>query len=181
MQGAGAQALGNPLLLRRALDFGVRVIVAHCASQGSNADLDQGPHAATLGNFDLFARLMDEPRYEGLIFGDISAITQINRATVLARLLPRTDWHPRLLNGSDYPLPGVMPLFSLRQLCDDGYLAAHEAEILSAIRRYNPLLFDFVLKRTIALKGQRFAPTLFETRRFFDKQPARKVVSGFIA
>lgn len=42
--------------------------------------------------------------------------------------------------------------------------------MLSAIRRYNPLLFDFVLKRTLKLKGQRFAPALFETRRFFEKQ-----------
>jgi mannonate dehydratase len=31
---AQQQALGNPLLLRRALDHGVRVIVAHCASLG---------------------------------------------------------------------------------------------------------------------------------------------------
>ena len=30
-------------------------------------------------NFDLFMRLMDEKRYEGLLFGEISATTQRNR------------------------------------------------------------------------------------------------------
>ena len=34
------QKLGNPLLLRRALDHGVKVIVAHCAGLGTNEDLD---------------------------------------------------------------------------------------------------------------------------------------------
>ncbi len=34
------QKLGNPLLLRRALDHGVKVIVAHCAGLGENEDLD---------------------------------------------------------------------------------------------------------------------------------------------
>lgn len=169
VHGAGAQLLGNPLLLRRALEHGVRVIIAHCASQGSNPDIDKGPHAPELSNFDLFTRLMDEPRYQGLVYGDISAITQINRAAVLATLLQRTEWHARLLNGSDYPLPGVMPLFSLDQLLGYGYITKDQIPTLSAIRRHNPLLFDFVLKRSLKLKGQRFAPEIFETRRFFER------------
>lgn len=32
--------LGNPLLLRRALDMGVKIIVAHVASEGECDDLD---------------------------------------------------------------------------------------------------------------------------------------------
>jgi hypothetical protein len=39
--------------------------------------------------------------------------------------------------------------------------------VLSEIRRYNPLLFDFVLKRHLVAKGKRFAASVFETRRFF--------------
>ena len=35
------QELGNPLRLRRALDAGVQVIVAHCASLGTGLDLDE--------------------------------------------------------------------------------------------------------------------------------------------
>ena len=72
------QKLGNPLLLRRALDHGVKVIVAHCAGLGSNEDLDD-PDRKIVSNFDLFLRLMEEKRYEGLLFGEISAMTQFNR------------------------------------------------------------------------------------------------------
>lgn len=173
VHGAGAQLLGNPLLLRRALDHGVRVIVAHCASQGSNPDLDQGTDAPPVSNFELFARLMDEPRYHGLVYGDISAITQVNRASVLNVLLERTHWHARLLNGSDYPLPGVMPLFSLKQLVSYGYINNDEAATLSAVRQHNPLLFDFILKRSLRLNDKRFSAAVFETREFFLKSAHR--------
>ncbi len=37
-----AEHFGNPLLLRRALDAGVRVVVAHCGSMGEDRDLDRG-------------------------------------------------------------------------------------------------------------------------------------------
>lgn len=40
----GNQDDGNPLKLHRALDHGVRVVIAHCASDGHDIDLDQGPH-----------------------------------------------------------------------------------------------------------------------------------------
>ena len=72
------QKFGNPLLLRRALEAGVRVIVAHCAGLGDNEDLDD-PQRKRIPNFDLFLRLMEDKRYEGLLFADISAITQFNR------------------------------------------------------------------------------------------------------
>ena len=61
---------------------------------------------------------MDEPRYRGNLFGDIAAITQGNRMGVVATLLERRDWHARLLNGSDYPLPGVVPLIYLQALAE---------------------------------------------------------------
>src|SRR4029077_5634534 len=63
------QKLGNPLLLRGALDHGVKVIVAHCAGLGTNEDLDD-PQRRRLPNFDLFLRLLAEKRYEGLVFAD---------------------------------------------------------------------------------------------------------------
>jgi mannonate dehydratase len=31
----------------------------------------------------------------------------------LPLLLERQEWHTRFLNGSDYPLPGVIPILSL--------------------------------------------------------------------
>jgi mannonate dehydratase len=170
VHGADAQALGNPLKLRRALDAGVRVIVAHCASLGRGVDLDQGTDAARVDNFALFARLMDEPAYAGRLFGDISAVTQVNRiGPALDTLLTRTDWHPRLVHGSDYPLPAVMPLFSLRAMVERGYISESAAPVLSTIRRFNPLLFDFVLKRQLRFQGQGFAPVVFQEARVFQR------------
>jgi|RhiMetdeSRZDD1v2_1073273.scaffolds.fasta_scaffold334657_1 predicted TIM-barrel fold metal-dependent hydrolase len=162
------QRLGNPLKLRRALDHGVRVIVAHCASLGSGVDLDDGPNGPPRSNFELFGRLMDEPRYRTRLFGDISAVTQRNRVRVaFPRLLERDDWHPRLLFGSDYPLPGVLPLISAGQFARAGWLAAADVPPLNEIRRHNPLLFDFVLKRRLRAGRHAFSAEVFRTRPFF--------------
>lgn len=168
VRGTDAQDYGNPLRLRRALDAGVRVVVAHCASMGSDRDLDRGANGPPVPSFDLFARMMAETRYRERLYGDISAMTQTNRAgTALARTLRAREWHARLLNGSDYPLPGLMPIFSVDYLVALGLLDAAAAPVLTEIRRHNPLLFDFVLKRSLSIDGQRFPRTVFETRGFF--------------
>jgi len=165
VHGADRPDYGNPLRLRRALDHGVRVIVAHCASMGEDIDLDRGAGGPSVPSFDLFARLMDEARYADRLFGDISAVTQINRAgPYLHRILQRTDWHGRLLNGSDYPLPGIMPLFSVDRLASQGFIESRSVPVLKAIREHNPLLFDFVLKRELRSQGRRFPVQVFHTR-----------------
>ena len=159
------QKLGNPLLLRRALDHGVKVIVAHCAGLGTNEDLDT-PDRKQISNFDLFLRLMDEKRYEGLLFGEISAMTQFNRSgKPLRTMLAREDLHERLVNGSDYPLPAVNLLIRTRPLVKQGYINNSEAAWLKEIYDYNPLLFDFVLKRTLRLPGSSrpFPASIFMT------------------
>jgi mannonate dehydratase len=167
--GADIQEFGNPLRLRRALDAGVRVVVAHCASMGQDRDLDKGAHGPHVDGFALFARLMDEARHATRLYGDLSAMTQVSRAAgALARVLERADWHARLLNGSDYPLPGVMPLFSVDHIVSLGLLEPAAAPVLAEIRRYNPLVFDFVLKRSLRLRGAALAASVFETRRFFE-------------
>ena len=142
------QKLGNPLLLRRALDHGVKVIVAHCAGLGTNEDLDSKEREQR-ENFDLFLRLMDEKRYEGLVFGEISAMTQFNRSGKLQTILEREDLHERIVNGSDYPLPAVNILIRTRPLVKQGYLTGSEGKCLKEIYDFNPLLFDFVLKRSL--------------------------------
>jgi len=143
------QRLGNPLLLRRALDIGVRVIIAHAASLGTCDDLDNGA-GRTASCFELFLRLMDEPKYQGLLFGDISAMPQFNRMPEpMLTLLKRQDLHARLVNGSDYPLPAINSLIWTRSLARDGFITAEERQTLNEIYDYNPLLFDFVLKRTL--------------------------------
>jgi len=170
VHGANTRDYGNPLLLRRALDHGLRVIVAHCASLGEDLDIDSGRKDKRVNSFDLFARMMDEPRYEGLLFGEISAITQINRAgPALETLISRTDWHSRLINASDYPLPGVMPLFSLRGMMHKGYITKKQAAVLSGLRKHHVLLFDLILKRCLQISGKKFHKTIFHTRHVFDK------------
>jgi len=170
VHGGDTQDFGNPLRLRRALDHGVPVIVAHCASLGAGTDLDRGSHGTVVDNFDLFTRLMDEPRYQGKLFGDISAMTQLNRlGKPLDTILRRRDWHSRLLNGSDYPLPGVMPLFSVEEIAARGYLNPQLVPAISALRHHNPLMFDFVLKRNLRLDGRGFENSVFETGRTFAR------------
>jgi predicted TIM-barrel fold metal-dependent hydrolase len=145
---AGAQAFGNPLKLRRPLDLGVRVIVAHAASLGLNEDLDHPGTQAS--NFDLFARLMAEPRYQGRLFADLSALTQANRMPgPLTAILERPEWAPRLVNGSDFPLPAVDLVIWTRSMVKQGFLTKAERRALNEVYAANPLLFDFVLKRTL--------------------------------
>jgi mannonate dehydratase len=165
------QHLGNPLRLRRALEHGVRVVVAHCATLGEDRDLDRGEDGPFVASFSLFARLMDDPRYRATLYGDISSIAQVNRAgPALMELIEREDWHPRLLNGSDYPLPGLLPLYSMSRLTELGVIESRVAQVLAAVREHNPLLFDFVLKRHLRAGGKGFPRSVFETRSFFDRR-----------
>ncbi|MEO6148045.1 MAG: amidohydrolase [Sulfuriferula sp.] len=168
----GNQDFGNPLRLRRAMDHGVRVVVAHCASDGDDQDIDRGPNGPRVRSYELFARMMDEPRYADKLHADISALTQLNRAWALKAVLQRDDWHPRLLNGSDYPLPGVMPLFSATDMANRGLLDPAAVPLLQQIRTHNPLLFDFVLKRLLHSGQHQFPASVFETRRFFERKSA---------
>ena len=162
----GNQHDANPLKLCRALDAGVRVVLAHCASDGEDIDYDNGN--MNVKGFDLFLRLMDEPNYKNLIFGEIYAITLFNHAWGIKPLLQRTDLHSRFLNGSNYPLPGIPPLISLKQLVSKNLLDANNVDFFKKIRLYNPILFDFALKRLLRFEGQSFANSVFETRPFFQ-------------
>ncbi len=162
----GNQDDANPLKLRRALDAGVRVVLAHCASDGEDIDYDN--NNKKVKSFDLFLRLMDDPNYKHVLFGEISAITLFNHAWTIAPLLAQTDLHSRLLNGSDYPLPGILPLISLKQLVSKNLLDASHVDFLETIRLYNPILFDFALKRLMIFEGHSFPNNVFETRKFFE-------------
>lgn len=161
------QPLNNPLLFRKALDMGVKVIMAHCASAGQNKDLDND--GKTEENYLLFIRLMDEKMYEGQLFGDISAITQVNRmGKPLAAMLERQDLHPRLLHGSDYPLPALNAVISTKLLVSSNYLEEEDREPLNEIYKWNPLVFDYVLKRTVhhpADPTKKFSASMFIQNR----------------
>lgn len=152
------------------------MIAAHCASLGQGEDLDAAPDAGGArplrSNFELFLRLLGEERYAALLWGDISATTQFNRCEgVLAELLAREDLHPRLANGSDYPLPAIDPLIRTGQLVDLELLDPQERPLINELFDWNPLAFDFVLKRRLRLerggKVHRFADAAFHTAHLY--------------
>lgn len=143
------QRLGNPLRFRRPLDQGVKIIMAHCGSLGSDEDLDD-PARSRVPSHTLVLRLMREPKYKNLLYADISAITQVNRIPdPLLAFMQATEVHDRLVNGSDYPLPAVNILVHLRQVQKHGFIEQSDVAPLREIYRHNPLLFDFVLKRRL--------------------------------
>lgn len=157
------QRLGNPLLLRSPLAHGLRVIIAHAASLGDCDDLDDRERKK-VSCFDLFLRLMDEAKYQRLLFGEISAMLQFNRMPVpFTTILKRQDLHHRLVNGSDYPLPAINSLIWTRSFARNGFITAEERRYLNEIYDYNPLMFDFVLKRTMRHPEtkQKLAPSVF--------------------
>jgi hypothetical protein len=153
--------LGNPLLLRRPLDCGVKVIGAHCATEGTSADLDNG--GVIVSSFSLFLRLMREDKYKGLLFGDISATCGFKRLPYLKQLLQATDIHDRLVYGSDYPVPAINLVVHTSKLLRQGFITQEEASILNELYNYNPLLFDFACKRLVrGPSGEKFPPQVFK-------------------
>ena len=170
------QSLGNPLLLRRALDAGTKVIVAHFASEGSARD-DDGIERPC---WEILLQMMLEPRYEGLLFADISALTMFKRLHVLKFVLEHPEVHHRLVFGTDYPVCALggriigtrpLPAALLRdpaaafspQLVNLGLVSHHQAQALDEVFQYNPILFDLVLKLTVRhpQSGQQFPASLF--------------------
>ena len=127
--------------------------------------------------FDMFMRLMDEPQWEGLLFGDISAINGWRRVGLtdnryLLTILNRDDLHHRLVYGSDYPVPAANFVVSTRVLYNGGFITQAEREALNEVYRYNPLLFDLMSKRLMVSPetGKSFPADLF-TRNLFGVEP----------
>ena len=66
--------------------------------------------------------MLEESRYQKLLFADISALTQENRKDNLNKVLANTAIHSQLINGSDYPLPAVNIVIQTRTLESSGYI-----------------------------------------------------------
>jgi predicted TIM-barrel fold metal-dependent hydrolase len=157
------QKLGNPLRFRLPLDFGVKIIMAHCASLGEDEDFDH-PEKIKRSSFDLFERMMDNPKYKELLFADISALMLTNRlGKPLRTVLNRKEWHSRLIQGSDYPIPAINILIRLNPIQKQGYINQKEKEALRELYKVNPLLFDLVLKRFLKhpKTGVKFSEEVF--------------------
>ena len=96
--------LGDPLLLRLALDRGVTVVAAHIATTGKN----EGE-----GNFERLLPLFKQ--YENL-YTEISSLTQLNKLGYLYDALKVPGLSERMLYGSDWPLqffPLVSPWYQI--------------------------------------------------------------------
>ena len=94
-------ALGDPKLLRFALECGVKVIAAHVASSGERD-----------GQTNVERLLVMMPEFPNLV-ADISTLTQSNRRKYLPVVLNDERLDGRLMYGTDYPLtntPLVTPL-----------------------------------------------------------------------
>ena len=163
VESKGLQEMGNPLRLRKALDAGVRVVALHCGRERKFEDLDY-PEAGRREGFDLFLRLMSEPCYQGLLFGDISALTfRTEPARHLQAILTNPGLQTRLVNGSDYPISAIAVVIRLSRFVSAGMLSEGESTALGEIGQYNPLLFEFVLKRILhhPRTGERLRPSIF--------------------
>jgi uncharacterized protein len=85
--------LADPACLTGALECGVIVIAAHCATKSGTTDPDYLP--ALMQMMEKWPRL----------YGDLSALNLPIRSAGLKKMLARPDLHERLVHGSDFPVP----------------------------------------------------------------------------
>jgi predicted TIM-barrel fold metal-dependent hydrolase len=165
--------LGNPLKLTLALDCGVKVIVAHCASEGCNCSATDNyslDDHDKKDNFDIFMKMMENKKYKDLLFADISAILSFRRVKYIQKLLDAPEIHDRLLFGTDYPVPSIslITLTSLFQY--NGLITGDERKWLNIVYKYNVLLFDFCAKRTVKspTTSNKFSDSIFQQHKLFS-------------
>ncbi|MSM39422.1 MAG: amidohydrolase family protein [Geobacter sp.] len=126
--------LADPLRLRCALDEGVTVIAAHCASNGRN-----GGQANLERLLPLFAEYPN-------LYADFSSLTQVNRLGHLPRVLRQTEIHDRLLYGSDMP---IINSFITSPWWQIYRIPLHELRRIAVIA--NPWDRDVELKRALGV------------------------------
>ncbi len=153
--------------MARALNKGCKVIIAHCASLGTCEDIEAATQLKPqVPCFDLFFRMMERKEWEGLLFGDLSAVVLYNRMRYCQTILSKTHLHHRLVNGSDYPLPMLRFLNLTLPFQTFGLISKEERILLNEIYEYSPLLYDFCLKRTMRGKnGEQLPPSVFVRNR----------------
>lgn len=137
-------ALGDPELLRPALEEGVTVIAAHVATSGSKDGVSY---------LDLLLPML--ARYANL-YTDISSLTQLNKCIYPRQVLLRPDLFDKLLFGSDFPLTdaGLGPC----KLVSPWYFlpALPLAEILAIRREQNVWDRDVLLKKALGFPEEAF-------------------------
>jgi len=158
------QDFADPWRLSSALEEGVAVVMLHCGRDG--IERAPGPDGRRRSHADRFIEMMR--RYPVNLFGEISAIPYLGTHALLEVLAADPEICGRLVNGSDYPAPAIPFIDPTERLLRAGYLgddglAGKRKQALREIRRFNPLLFDFVLKRTLRIKGRRLPVSAFRS------------------
>jgi uncharacterized protein len=159
----GDEDLANPLRLRRALEAGVTVVMLHAGREGEE-ESDTSHSGAPRSYFERFLEMMREQAYRGRLFGEISVLPYVGTQDKMAAIFADPDLRCRMLDGSDYPSPALQIVRKLSTALFEpsGPLRWSAAEPLSTlrarrdaldtIRRENPLLYDFVLKRSLRFR-----------------------------
>lgn len=165
VEGEAYQELGNPLKLKLPLDMGVKIIMAHLASLGDCHDIEAKGEMVSC--FDLFWRMFLRDEYKNNLMGEISGTTIYTR---IGRPIQEVIKHPehanRLVNGSDYPLPAINILYRTGQLEKLGFITEEEKNALNEIYQYNPILFNYVMKRTLKdpVTKAKLSPQIFDAK-----------------
>jgi hypothetical protein len=140
-----SQKLGNPRLLTRALDIGVTVIAAHCATRFFPFE-----------NYDYLAplaRMMKEADDKGRwkLFTDVSAMCTTFRAATVDKVLKKIPGH-RMVLGSDFPIPiDSMPPVVVRGLTLEEYFGLFSVQ--SPIEKNYQQLLAMGFPETIGFKA----------------------------
>lgn len=154
--GEALDDLAAPRRMRKALDAGVDVVLLHAGRAGG---VDGG--ASYYQEFvDLLQRYAGS---EARVYGELSAVPYKDTAAVFEQILQDDFVLDRMLNASDYPAvtPHIYAYGSLKDLFRRGWLTRTDFESLDEVLHYNPLLFDFVLKRTLSIDGRKLPPRIF--------------------
>ncbi|MFC1855964.1 hypothetical protein ACFL2A_05430, partial [Thermodesulfobacteriota bacterium] len=86
------------------------------------------------------------------LYGETSALTLAKNFGNFKSIMENFEEHTlqgKLLYGSDYPIPSISFLQPVDDLIKEKYLDPRLKEPLDEIFSYNPLVFDFVVKRNI--------------------------------
>lgn len=147
----GNPGYGNPLRYRKALEMGVRVVMADCGGVAIYQD-PEAPDTEPRPGYEWFVQMLGDARYADKLYGDISGLTHRQGApAALTFVLQNPQIFEQLVYASDYPLPAVNYAIDLDKLVDGGFITAQQAPGLREIYNVNPLMFDFVLQRHVRL------------------------------
>jgi mannonate dehydratase len=146
--------------MKHALNEGADVTMLHIGRIG----LKDEPGRYSV---QFFRTLYQADRFPGTLRGEISAVPYDETVGLLWQVAARSrgEGPLRFVNGSDYP--AVTPYLFVKHktlkklvkpgkggpLSDGAYITEDQQAALDEIYRYNPLLFDFALKRTLVNNG----------------------------